>query len=192
MNPDERGGVESVVSHSPVEAGPPTAAIEVRAAVPADGPACADIYRSYCARVDVNLELDPPSGEQMSARIEAALATHAWVVAELDGSVVAYASASPFLDRPAFRWAALVSVYVDQSHLGRGIGRSLYAELFPRLARRGFQIALATVVPTNRRSLALHHSLGFDRVGTWSKVAWKRGAWHDLACLQLRLDLPAG
>jgi phosphinothricin acetyltransferase len=173
------------------ETRPAPSCVEIRDAVPGDADACAEIYRHYTSGADVNLELDPPAAEQFAERIEEALATHAWVVAVVDGDVVGYASARPFMARPAFRWTALVSVYVDHRHHDRGIGRCAYGELFSRLRRRGFKVVLATIIPANEPSLGLHRSLGFEHVGTWPKVAWKRGAWHDLACLQMRLDRAA-
>ena len=51
--------------------------------------------------------------------------THPWLVAERGGEVVGYAYACPHKQRPAYRWAADVSVYVAAAHRGRAsAGRS--------------------------------------------------------------------
>ena len=47
------------------------------------------------------------------------------VVVERDGEVLGYAYASPFRDRPAYRFACENSVYIQHDRRGEGIGRAL-------------------------------------------------------------------
>jgi phosphinothricin acetyltransferase len=36
----------------------------------------------------------------------------------------------------------------------------------------------------NEASIRLHRALGFEPVGTYRRVGWKHGRWHDVAWVQ--------
>jgi L-amino acid N-acyltransferase YncA len=160
-----------------------------------DGAACAAVYAPFVEGSTISFEYTPPTGDQMADRIAQLTATHAWLVAEDDGSVVGFAYGSPHRERDAYRWSAEVSVYVSASHHRRGVGRALYGALFELLARQGFRIVLAGIALPNEGSIALHQALGFESVGVYRQIGWKAGAWWDVAWWQLELgsaDGPAG
>src|SRR5580704_4698712 len=90
-----------------------------------DAAACAAIYAPYVRETVISFELEPPGEAEFAHRIERYSATHAWLVAEDDGEVTGFAYACPHRERPAYRWAADVSVYVDRERRRRGIGRRL-------------------------------------------------------------------
>jgi len=152
-----------------------------------DAAACAAVYAPYVEGSPISFEERAPSAEEMAARIAETSTTHPWLVAELGGEVVGYAYACRFLERPAYRWTAGVSVYVGEGWHGRGVGRALYAELFERLRRQGFRIAYAGITVPNPASVALHRGLGFVEVGVSRGIGWKEGAWRDLGWWQLDL-----
>jgi phosphinothricin acetyltransferase len=149
-----------------------------------DAAACAAIYAPYVTDTAITFELDPPGAETMSRRIAAALATHAWVVAEDDGRVVGYAYGGPFKARAAYRWATEVSVYAETGRRRTGAGRLLYTGLFERLEARGFGIAVAVMSLPNEASVGLHEALGFECVGVHRRIGYKLGRWHDVALWQ--------
>jgi L-amino acid N-acyltransferase YncA len=39
----------------------------------------------------------------------------------------------------------------------------------------------------NDASLGLHRAMGFETVGTYQRIGWKHGAWHDVAWVQRTL-----
>jgi len=157
----------------------------VRPAAPDDAAACARIYAPYVTDSPATFETTPPSTEQMAERIAAA---HLWLVAEVDGAVRGYAYGGQFRPRPAYRFTAEVSAYVEQGHGGTGIGQALYGELLPALRTRRFRSAVAGMTQPNEASAALHRSFGFEPVGTYREVGWKLGAWRDVAWVQLMLS----
>lgn len=162
-------------------------AMHVRDATEADGAACAAIYRPYVTDTAISFETEPPTADEMAARIAAALRTHAWLVLEEDGRVVAYAYGGTFRPRAAYRWSCEVSVYAEPGRRRTGAGWALYAELLPRLAARGYRTALAGMTLPNDGSVGLHRALGFEPVGTYRQVGHKLGGWHDVAWMQLML-----
>jgi phosphinothricin acetyltransferase len=159
--------------------------MRVREATAHDGAACAAIYAPYVTDSCVSFELEPPTPAEMAARIAAA---HDWLVLEDDGGhVVGYAYAGTFAPRAAYRWATEVSVYLAHGFERRGGGRMLYEALLPRLAERGFRMAIAGMTLPNDASVGLHRALGFEPVGTYRRIGYKHGAWHDVAWTQLEL-----
>ncbi|MGN6816036.1 MAG: arsinothricin resistance N-acetyltransferase ArsN1 family B [Solirubrobacterales bacterium] len=164
----------------------------IRDADPAhDATACAAIYAPHVEGSAVSFEEQAPNAEQLATRIERAVATHAWLVAEREGRVVGYAYATDYNQRPAYRWSTSVSVYVADGERGVGVGRALYEALFERLRERGFRMACAGITLPNEASVALHESLGFEQVGLNRHIGWKHGAWRDVGWWQLELT-PAG
>jgi L-amino acid N-acyltransferase YncA len=152
-----------------------------------DAEACAAIYRPYVTDSVASFEEQPPTPSEMNRRIVAA---HAWLVAETNGAVVGYAYASPHRTRAAYRWAADVAVYVDADHQRRGVGRALYTPLIERLRAAGFWRLCAGITEPNDASTGLHLAFGFQPVGTYERIGWKAGAWHDV--IWLALDLRPG
>lgn len=162
----------------------------LRSACPADGAACAAIYAPYVTDTAITYETEPPSAVEMGRRIEASVRNHAWIVLEDGGRVIGYAYGTPHKTRPAYRWSCEVSVYLEPGRRRTGAGRTLYEELFARLAGRGFRMALAGVSLPNDASLGLHRAMGFEPIGTYRRIGWKHGRWHD--CTWLQRELGAG
>jgi L-amino acid N-acyltransferase YncA len=163
---------------------PYRATVLIRDAVPADAARCAEVYAPYVTDGAVSFELEPPSAAEMAERIARAQAAHAWLVAEREDRVVGYAYGGEWMTRAAYRWSCVVSVYLEPGLRRTGAGRALYEALFVRLAHRGFRIALAGITQPNPASEGLHRALGFEPVGTFWRVGFKGGAWHDVAWWQ--------
>jgi phosphinothricin acetyltransferase len=157
----------------------------VREATEHDAAACAAIYAPYVTDTVISFELEPPAPAEMAERIASA---HAWLVLEDDGGrVVGYAYGGRFAPRAAYRWASEVSVYLQRGFERRGGGRMLYEALLARLTVRGFRMAIAGMTLPNDASVGLHRALGFEPVGTYRRIGYKHGAWHDVAWTQREL-----
>jgi phosphinothricin acetyltransferase len=152
-----------------------------------DATACAAIYAPFVAETAVSFEELAPAPEEMATRIERLSASHAFLVAEIDGDVAGFAYAGPHRERAGYRWAADVSVYVHADHRGTGLGRALYDGLFPLLTRQGIRVAVSGITLPNDASMALHRACGFELVGIYRRIGYKAGAWRDVAWLQLDL-----
>jgi len=161
-----------------------TPGLRVRDAVAADAAACAAIYAPYVRDTVTTFETDVPTTAEMAERIAAAQRAHAWLVLEDAGAVVGYAYAGPFKARAAYRWSCEVSVYLEPGRRRGGGGRALYEALLDRLRERGFRRAGAGMTLPNEASEGLHRALGFTPVGTFRRIGWKHGAWHDVAWVQ--------
>ncbi|CAM3428484.1 GNAT family N-acetyltransferase [Kibdelosporangium persicum] len=159
--------------------------MKIRDASELDADACAAIYAPYVTDTVITFETEPPTAADMATRIATANRTHAWLVLEDDdGRVVGYAYGGPFKAREAYRFSCEVSVYLERGRRRTGGGRALYTALLERLAQRGYRMAAAGMTLPNDASVGLHRAMGFEPVGTYRRIGWKHGAWHDVAWAQ--------
>lgn len=159
----------------------------IRVASADDAAAVAAIYAPYVLDTAISFEETPPSPDEMAGRIAATLATYPFLVAEQDGAIVGYAYGGAHSARPAYRWSANVSVYVDGGAHRRGVGRSLYTALIDHLRRQGMHSLFAGIALPNDKSVGLHEALGFVHLGTYQDVGFKLGRWHDAGYWRLGL-----
>ena len=159
----------------------------VRLARASDSGAVAAIYRPIVRGTAISFEIDDVTDQQMAGRIDAAVPSLPWLVAEDAGAVVGYAYAGPHRARAAYAWSVEVSAYVAATARRRGVGRRLYTTLLALLSAQGYGTALAGITLPNPASVALHESLDFVHVGVFRAVGWKDGAWRDVGWWQRRL-----
>ena len=158
--------------------------MHVRDATTADAAACAAIYAPYVTDSCITFELEPPPAGDLRQRIAAAQVAHAWLVGEIGDRVVGYAYAGAYRPRAAYRWSCETSVYLDRERLGDGHGRTLYQALLDRLEQRGYRTVVAGTTLPNDASIRLHEGMGFAPIGTFRRVGYKHGRWHDVAWMQ--------
>ena len=160
---------------------------QVRDATAQDAEVCAAIYAPYVNDTAITFEVTAPSTAEMEQRIAAAQARHAWLVFEEDGRVAGYAYGGVFNRRAAYRWSCEVSVYIELGRRRTGAGRALYEALLARLRERGYRTAIAGMTLPNDASEGLHRAIGFEPVGTYRRIGFKHGRWHDVEWVQLML-----
>jgi L-amino acid N-acyltransferase YncA len=159
-------------------------AARIRLAGVHDAQAIAAIYRPFVERTAISFETEPPTCQEMEHRISETMASHPWLVCEIGEQVAGYAYATRHRARAAYQWSVDTSVYVGEKHWRVGIGRALYASLFPILAVQGFCNAFAGIALPNPGSVGLHESVGFTPIGVYERVGYKHGAWRDVGWWQ--------
>lgn len=155
--------------------------VVVRAASADDAGAVRAIYAPIVEQSAISFEQQVPSVEEMSRRMAAGAVRLPWLVATRGDDVVGYAYAASHRARAAYRWSVETSVYVAECARGAGVGRLLYEPLLRTLAGLGYVSAYAGIALPNAASIRLHESMGFERVGTFPRVGYKNGRWHDTA-----------
>jgi phosphinothricin acetyltransferase len=164
---------------------PPPAA--TRFAAHHDAAAIAEIYNRYVRETVITFEETPVAAHEMARRIADVAARYAWLVAEHDGAVVGWAYATDWKSRSAYRFTVETTVYVAQSHHGRGIGIALYDALLAELRARRLHSAVGCIALPNPPSIALHERLGFKKVAHFPEVGRKFDRWVDVGYWQLML-----
>jgi phosphinothricin acetyltransferase len=161
--------------------------VHIRLAQDLDADAIAGIYRPVVESTIISFEGDPPERAEMARRIHDTLRAYPWLVCEIDGRVAGYAYASAHRVRSAYQWSVDTSVYIDEGHRRCGVGRGLYDSLFAILAAQGYTNAYAGIALPNPASVAMHESVGFERIGVYQGVGYKLGRWCDVGWWQRSL-----
>jgi L-amino acid N-acyltransferase YncA len=153
----------------------------IRLATQDDAAAIAAIYAPYVVETPVSFEELAPDAAEMARRIAGdGRDLHPWLVAELDGAIVGYASSSAFRARPAYRWSVETGVYLAPEAQGRGLGRALMERMIELLTRQGFTSAVAGITLPNAPSVALHEKLGFSPCATYRDTGFKLREWRTV------------
>ena len=78
-----------------------------------------------------------------------------------------------------------VSIALDVSSRGQGVGTALYRALFDSLdLEPSVHVALAGIALPNDASVALHRKYGFTEVGTFREYAIKNGQYISSVWMQ--------
>src|ERR1043165_3264641 len=150
--------------------------MKIRTASVADAEAIAAIYAPIGSEAAISVEWVPPTAEEFRERITKTLTKYAWFVATDDAEqIVGYVFASGHKDPASYQWSVNTSVYIRADRRGRGVGKTLYIELFRQLVSLGYHRAFAGIALPNPASVALHESVGFKPVGIYKNVGFKFG-----------------
>ena len=133
-------------------------------------------------------DLEPRSLNEQQQWLALRSGAHIVLVADDGGVLAGFASLSPYRDRPAYRTTVENSVYVDEAHQGKGVGKKLMTELVDTARDHGFHSMIARIVSSNAASIALHRAVGFEIVGVEKEVGRKLGRWLDVVVMQRMLS----
>ena len=164
----------------------------IRPVTAQDAGAIRALYNHYIDNTVVSFEELPVTDAEIAARIgKVHAAGLPWLVAEEAGVLLGYAYAAPWQERSAYRFCALVSVYLAPDKVGKGLGTQLYEALFAAL-RNSTQIrwVIGGIALPNAASVALHEKMGMKKVGVHPQVGFKFGRWVDVGYWQGELQRP--
>lgn len=158
-----------------------------------DAARVAEVYRPHVVDGLASFEEVAPTATEMADRIRKTLEWTPWLVAVESESdrVIGYAYASRHRERAGYRWSVDISVYVDEAHHRRGVGRLLYAELLALLRRQSFINVYAGITTPNAGSVRLHEQIGMKPFATYEKVGYKHGQWLPVTWFAMRLQEPS-
>jgi L-amino acid N-acyltransferase YncA len=159
----------------------------IRPATPHDAASLCRIYNPYVLGSTITFEEEAVTEEAMRARVAEVGAILPWLVLEEAGAVVAYAYATRWRVRSAYRFSVESTIYVDASCPRRGFGRQLYGELIRQLRERGLHRVIGGIALPNAASIGLHESMGFRKVAHFTEVGFKLGRWIDVGYWELGL-----
>ncbi len=154
-----------------------------------DLPALAAIYAHHVLHGTGTFETVPPTQAEMAQRRTDVLGKGLpYLVAEDGGRVAGFAYCQWFKPRPAYRFSAEDSIYLDPAAMGRGLGRRLLDELCAQAQQRGLRKLIAVIGDSaNLASVALHRAAGFTPAGVIGSCGWKFGRWLDIVLMEKTL-----
>ena len=160
----------------------------IRPATPQDAAALCAIYNHYVDNTVITFEEVRVKEAEFRARIAKVQdAGLPWLVADSEGTPVAYAYAGPWKERSAYRFSVETSVYLAPAHTGKGWGTRLYEALFAELRKTSVHAVIGGIALPNAASVALHERFGMRKVAHFPEVGFKFGRWVDVAYWQLEL-----
>ncbi len=161
----------------------------IRPSTDADLPAITAIYGHHVRTGTGTFEVDSPSVVDMRGRRADVLSKGLpWLVALQNDQVVGYAYCNWFKPRPAYRFSAEDSIYLSPEAAGKGIGRTLLAELIAQAQRAGVRKLIAVIGDSaNAGSIAVHKAAGFQPVGVLKSCGWKFDKWLDVVMMDKAL-----
>lgn len=154
----------------------------------ADLPAIVSIYNSTVPSREVTADTEPVSVESRHAWF----AEHTpekrplWVV-EQDQRVIGWMSYSNFYGRPAYSGTAELSIYIDESARGKGLGRYFLEQAIAYAPTIGVHTLLGFIFGHNLPSLKLFEVFGFERWANMPRVATLDGIERDLVIVGKRV-----
>lgn len=165
--------------------------LNVRTACPEDADRLLEIYAPYVRKTAITFEYDVPSLEEFQERVERTLQRYPYLVAEADGRIAGYAYLSAFHPRAAYGWCAETSVYVEMGQRGKGIGRTLYAELERIAAALHLTNLIACIAYTEQEdeyldnaSMRFHERVGYRTAAHLHQCGYKFGTWYDMIYME--------
>jgi L-amino acid N-acyltransferase YncA len=163
-------------------------AADIGPAGPADLDRVAEIFAHYVRHSVVTFETVPPTVADWQALLDSQTSLGLpFLVARTGGEVAGYAYAGPWRPKPAYRHTVEDSVYLAPGATGRGLGRTLLAELLARAGQAGARQMVAVIADAgaeSEASVALHRAFGFAHVGRLTGVGLKHGRWIDTVLMQ--------
>lgn len=161
----------------------------VRNSTDADVSAVHRIYAYHVLNGLGSFEEEQPSAAELKRRRDGVIGHGLpYLVADIDGVVVGYSYATLYRARSAYRYTVEDSVYVDESVMGKGVGRALLSAVIARCEAGRWRQMIAVIGDSgNVGSIRLHESLGFRLIGTFRAVGFKMGRWADTVLMQREL-----
>lgn len=162
--------------------------MRIRDAVNEDLPDLLRIYNDAIAKSTATFDTSQLTLEERAVWFSHYGGPHPLLVSEEDGKVTGYGSLSRFRDKDGFARTVEISIYVDESWRGKGIGKALLQELLRRGKELGHHVVVAGITGGNAVSTNLHKAHGFQYVGRFREVGHKFGEWQDVDFYQLILQ----
>jgi L-amino acid N-acyltransferase YncA len=110
-----------------------------------------------------------------------------WII-HLNSAYCGWMSFKSFYGRPAYSGTVEVSIYLEESARGKGIGKACLSHAISAAPALGIHTLLGFIFGHNLPSLQLFKAFGFETWGHLPRVANMDGVERDLLILGRRVD----
>ena len=156
---------------------------EIRPMRPEDGAAVIEIFQQGINGGNATFDTVAPTWEAWDAKHYNLCR---FVLEDEENRVVGWCALQPVSNRDCFKGVAEVSIYVDGSVQGKGLGTVLMKKLILDSEEHGYWTLQAGIFPENTVSLRIHEKHGFRVVGTREKIGEMNGQWRDIVLMERR------
>jgi phosphinothricin acetyltransferase len=98
--------------------------------------------------------------------------------------VIGWGSLNEFNPRPAYRFVADLSIYVERAFRSQGAGRAMLGRLIELARAHEFHKIVLSAFPSNVGGMALYERLGFRTVGVYREQGRLDGRWVDTIIME--------
>jgi phosphinothricin acetyltransferase len=158
--------------------------IGLRDATAADVPSICSIHNQGIEDRVATLDVDPHTLDEQMEWFHRHGPRHPVIVAEAAGDIIGWASLNRFSARPAYRFVADLSVYIDRQWRGKGVGTLLLREIEGRAETLGYHKIVLAAFPFNQAGMRLYERFGFRTVGIYHEQGQIDGRWVDTIIME--------
>lgn len=99
-------------------------------------------------------------------------------------TVCGWASLNVFNGRCCYSGVADLSIYIERTMRGKGLGKQLMKALIEAAKNNGFHKLVLSTFSFNHQGIKLYTSVGFRIVGTYEKQGILDGNWVDVIIME--------
>ena len=147
------------------------------------------IYNSVIASRMVTADLEPVSIESKMTWFHDHNVTNRplWVIENTENEIIGWVSFQSFYGRAAYDATVEISIYLDVSQRGKGLGKQIIAYCIEKAPSFGVKTLLAFIFSHNEPSLKLFRHFGFEDWATLPNIALLDGEEKGLKILGKRI-----
>ena len=163
--------------------------MKFRNAVLNDLPIIVEIYNTTVAGRMVTADTEPVSVESRVRWFN----EHSddrrplWMVEDDKGKILGWVSFQSFYGRPAYNATTEISIYLDPTARGKGIGKKILQYAMENCHTYGIKTLLGFIFAHNEPSLRLFHHFGFEDWATLPNIAVLDGIERSLIIVGKRI-----
>ena len=161
--------------------------IRLRDATPTDVPSICAIHNQGIEDRVATLDVDPHTLEEQMDWFHRHGSRHPVIIAESSGGIIGWASLNQFSARPAYRFVADLSVYIERQWRGKGVGTRLLGGIEARARALGYHKIVLAAFPFNQAGMRLYERFGFRTVGIYREQGLVDGRWVDTIIMEKML-----
>lgn len=110
-----------------------------------------------------------------------------WVIEDDSAKIIGWVSFQSFYGRPAYDATVEISIYIDESQRGKGLGKEILQYSLERAQDFGVTTVLGFIFAHNEPSIKLFKYLGFEEWATLPDIALLDGVERSLKILGKRI-----
>lgn len=161
----------------------------IRAAKTGDVERILHIYNQGIEDRIATLEVDQKDIAYMNSWFQQHQDRYAVIVAEYDNEVIGWASLNPYSQRCAYNGVADLSIYIDRTFRGKGVGSMLLQRLEEIAKEKDFYKIVLFTFPFNQNGQGLYHKLGYRDVGVFEKQGILDDKYVDVKIMEKLINI---
>lgn len=141
-------------------------------------------YNYFVEHTTVSFDLQLYTSEQMAQLITPISDLYRTYVILTNGDYVGYVLITQHKKKPAFNVTGEVTIYLESSQTGKGIGRPSLVFIEQVARELNFHSLIATICSENEGSVGIFTELGYEKVAHYREVGYKFERWLDIVVYQ--------